>query len=284
MTTMTKWLTITVMMGVAEPASAQVGLTTLSAQTCDSLSSATDSSSSLMLPDSTWGLLARCGARGGQSIAGLITRARNSVSAPKSGIVAHGQDIADATVLAALQSFALDAAQPDDARIASISVLLQVTLDGLFFAKPAEFNDANRYACSIGTLAYWRPEGTPLPVAAKVQVRAMAKQIRDATGTPTAVRTAARCLYQELNHALPAEIDTSQIRLTYICGNQFRIRNPQPRFLTLTYDVYGTSERNEVSAGDLMDSFFWTKNRGTVRLFYNGTLIQTKANGGKSCP
>lgn len=86
-------------------------------------------------------------------------------------------------------------------------------------------------------------------------------------------------------------IDVPGIRLTYICGNRFRLRNPNYASIQVTYDVYRTSESSSLllpgrtaDQQPYTESFFTTTNRGTVRVFFNGQLIQTKANGGTTCP
>lgn len=82
----------------------------------------------------------------------------------------------------------------------------------------------------------------------------------------------------------------SGIRLTYICGNKFRVRNPSGVTVPVSWDVYQKNETGSLTlppraTGQLYsDTFFTTVNKGTVRLFHEGQLIQTKANGGAVCP
>jgi len=79
----------------------------------------------------------------------------------------------------------------------------------------------------------------------------------------------------------------NSITLTYICGNSFRVRNTNPTVLTVTWDVYKTTEQGTLTlaakpaAAPYSETYFTTVNKGTVRLFLDGVLIQTKANGNK---
>jgi len=79
----------------------------------------------------------------------------------------------------------------------------------------------------------------------------------------------------------------NSITLTYICGNSFRVRNTNATVVTVTWDVYKTSETGSLTllpkpaSGPYSETYFTTVNKGTVRLFLDGTLIQTKANGNK---
>ena len=79
----------------------------------------------------------------------------------------------------------------------------------------------------------------------------------------------------------------ADIKLPYICGNAFRLRNNSSDTITVRYDVYGTSETGLVflagkPAGALYsETYFTTTNKGTVRVFLGTQLVQTKANGNK---
>jgi len=79
----------------------------------------------------------------------------------------------------------------------------------------------------------------------------------------------------------------NSITLTYICGNSFRVRNTNPTVMTVTWDVYQKGETGTLTlpakpaAAPYSETFFTTVNKGTVRLFLDGVLIQTKANGNK---
>jgi len=82
---------------------------------------------------------------------------------------------------------------------------------------------------------------------------------------------------------------TGQVTLTYMCGNRFRVRNVNGFALQLRWDVYKTADQGAVAvpgrpAGSAFSEvFFSTATPGTVRLFQGASLVQTKANGGKSC-
>lgn len=84
-------------------------------------------------------------------------------------------------------------------------------------------------------------------------------------------------------------IVTAGLVLTYICQNRFRVRNPNDAVVPVTWDVSGTSVSGALSlparpiGGTISESFFDAGVSGTVRLFYRGTQIQVKANGGFAC-
>lgn len=88
----------------------------------------------------------------------------------------------------------------------------------------------------------------------------------------------------------PVVIQPSAIRLTYICGNRFRVRNGNLAPVTVTWDVAGSTDAGSLTlparpfAAAFSEAFFATSVTGTVRLFYLGAQVDVKANGGFVCP
>jgi hypothetical protein len=89
--------------------------------------------------------------------------------------------------------------------------------------------------------------------------------------------------------ALVTRDSAAKVTLTYICGNKFRVRNPLGDSLLVHWDVYSTTDSGSIvlpakqAGGSYSESFFTTRIRGTTRLFWQGNLIATKANGGAQC-
>jgi len=99
--------------------------------------------------------------------------------------------------------------------------------------------------------------------------------------------TACQDLERATGPALSQSALPNSITLTYICGNSFRVRNTNPAVITVTWDVYKTTEQGTLTlaakpaAAPYSEAYFTAINKGTVRLFLDGALIQTKANGNK---
>jgi hypothetical protein len=76
------------------------------------------------------------------------------------------------------------------------------------------------------------------------------------------------------------------IRLTYLCGTTFRVRNPNLMPLAVRFEVVGTPEAATAMLPALhpddgrSTTAITTRATGTVRLPYQGRVIQTAANGG----
>ncbi|MBX9928916.1 MAG: S8 family serine peptidase [Gemmatimonadaceae bacterium] len=79
------------------------------------------------------------------------------------------------------------------------------------------------------------------------------------------------------------------IKLTYLCGNRFRVRSWNDVVANVKWDVYKTSDSGRLdlparTAGQpYSETVFETRVKGTTRLFFGAALIQTKANGGTVC-
>ncbi len=116
------------------------------------------------------------------------------------------------------------------------------------------------------------PSGCTVPVTRTVTVAAGVTTNADLTATCT-----------------PITITASTLRLTYICGRTFRARNPNDAVVTVTWDVFGTTDGGTLAlpsrplAGAFSETLFETVATGTVRLFYNGVQADVKANGGSAC-
>jgi hypothetical protein len=82
-------------------------------------------------------------------------------------------------------------------------------------------------------------------------------------------------------------VSGDSVRLTYICGNTFRIRNANDAFVEVKWDIYNTPDSGRLvlpkrPAGTAFSQVFVTAaRRGTMRVFVNGRLEETKANGNR---
>jgi hypothetical protein len=103
------------------------------------------------------------------------------------------------------------------------------------------------------------------------------------------IRYLANCVWHQTRRLVSPTVQVSDIQLTYLCGNRFRIRNRNFVPVRVRWNVYNTTDQGEIvvrGAGLVTppyDQTFTTTTRGTTRLFVNGALIQTKANGGSTC-
>lgn len=84
-------------------------------------------------------------------------------------------------------------------------------------------------------------------------------------------------------------ISTAEIKLSYTCGNIYRIRNGNAAQVTLTYTVYRTTETGSItlpaksSVYAYSETYLQTVHNGALRIFYGGTRVATRDNGGAQC-
>jgi hypothetical protein len=115
------------------------------------------------------------------------------------------------------------------------------------------------------------------------------------------VRSAARCVRSWENRPLitdendprwavpAAPVNPYTITLSYVCGNQFRVRNTAPYGVTVTYRVVETPETGSVvvPAKDPVlghaDAFFTTQIQGFVVLRWMEKVVDNKPNGNIPC-
>jgi hypothetical protein len=175
-------------------------------------------------------------------------------------------------------------------RYHALTTLLQfVTPSG-----PTDFVEIQAYGRSDTTKNYVHggstPGGRPLSVADRLRIIRTFADLSLQTSPPSvqhAARGALRASAKDLPQLTPVPAGT--ITLTYMCGNRFRIRNRSSVEGDFTYDVYGTPERGTVwvrasrSTSVASEILFQTRNKGTVRVFWQNQLLQTKANGGSTC-
>ena len=108
--------------------------------------------------------------------------------------------------------------------------------------------------------------------------------IKDSDPDPD-VAYGAKLIWKELYH-----VDYDGIRLAYVCGNKFRVRNPNPVSVSVRYQVSGTNEADDLllpprPTGQPHGEFILTTDsEGTVRLYDENRLLRSEANGGTTCP
>ena len=128
--------------------------------------------------------------------------------------------------------------------------------------------------------------GAPLPSGFKSSVYATMKAIEADHSGPVTVQGAAHCWRVWLSQTQP--FDPTTITLSYVCGNTFRITNTSANTYRFTYQSVGanvlTSESGTIYGKAFGPTNFTMLYFSTVRLFYNGTLLQSKANGKTVCP
>lgn len=88
---------------------------------------------------------------------------------------------------------------------------------------------------------------------------------------------------------LRRQVDFAGITLTYVCGNRFRIRNPNAIPLWVSWGMVGKSPKGDLTVPartgttQFGEVTFDATVKGSVRLLYEGTALATAANAEVAC-
>jgi hypothetical protein len=151
--------------------------------------------------------------------------------------------------------------------------------------------DLARQTCALG----WTTD-RQLCAALDAHLRMPSPQLLVFLGTVAAARARPGALNDNAYWLLRANaeiirdfVDIPGIRLTYLCGNTFRVVNPNFVPVTVRYEVDGASEGASITLPPLLaadpqpSKLITTTAAAGVRLLYDGTAIQRAANGRVPC-
>jgi hypothetical protein len=193
----------------------------------------------------------------------------------------------DRRLLTSLQT-TVRSAQPPNARIAALAATLSYvdSAMGVYLPQFLAENTSRIGAISVVSGASVILGESPPPPTARASVLSTLEQLAG-TAENLQVRSAATRLQEAVYNVIDA--NTADVRLTYVCGNRFRVRNPNPVGIALRYEAGDTSDTETFTVPprpygfSFSEALIETRKAGTVRLFYDSSLIQTTANGRKEC-
>jgi hypothetical protein len=201
-----------------------------------------------------------------------------------SGLFAMWWGLRSPDLMSAYTSVAENASAGVPLRVLTINALGKLSRTSVEFFGPT---DPSALACSVGAdyISDSTNVGSPLPAGYKTSIYNTMKAIEADLSGPVAVRGVAHCWRVWLGRYEPLDIST--ITLSYVCGTTFRIANPNANGYVFTFQSVGanvlTSQNGVIKAAGFGNTDFSMIYPGTLRLFYKGTLIQTKPNGGTAC-
>jgi hypothetical protein len=232
----------------------------------------------------------RCDARGGVALARLVPLARTSHDVPGlQNAEAIATNFSDSTVARAMLQLASDAGATAESRIFAFRVLMGLHAPTTWFDQPSSYS-ATGTACRTRTIAAPPPlPGAPLPDDFAQRAGTVAKSVANGTAAQN-VRAAATCAYRHFGAFANLDVDATKISLSYVCGNDFRVRNDNAVTAPLTYRVAGTADEGDVNAPANGALVFRTDSIGTVNLFLalpnippGPQPIRSASNGGTAC-
>jgi hypothetical protein len=226
-----------------------------------------------------------CGATGGAAISALLGRSHHESNTTfLTQLVTVSSFIQDGDVYVAARELARDRAATAPARAAGLLILLgQYTLNvGLAQSTTVLLSGETPVSCRIrageSVSHFSSPVSVPLNFATRAQT--IASAISADSTAPDLVHGIAMCVAA----MLPAPpVDVSAVRMTYLCGSRFMVHNPTTSALELSYDVANGKKTGGITVQASADAVLFTNTVGTVRLSYQGRIIQTRRNKGTVC-
>jgi len=264
----------------------------LSAQTQAQCDAAADSVVGKPLPNvksltwAYWGRLTRCGATGLNAIASHLATAVFAAESNDDRIgsfFSTVMGIRSGQMYAAYTTLAQNAAATKPIRVGAIEALGTIVTPGSGF-NPKDFKHPFPLICGPGQgVIRALGDSTSLPANYRATAAATMESIEEDQSSPAQVRGAAHCFFIGIASRLP--FNPAKLKLFYVCGNKFRIRNQNPVEATVYFTVGKDTATHHVLVGPLAENSPLTvSNDGKLRIFYNGQEVDSKANGNTPCP
>lgn len=191
-----------------------------------------------------FGLLGRCGAKGGIVLARALRAARTSTDtvylASLAGLLLN---IRDGSVFHAAALVAKDHSASAAARTTALVTLLGQVTPGLAFPfeqTVGQLATVPQSSCDLsGTTDATTNVGSPLPLHSTRRFAAVADSVAVDPGASLALRSLARCVRLATLADVPAQYIPGTVKLTFTCPNKFTVHNAGQAYVSLTWDVQG---------------------------------------------
>lgn len=236
-----------------------------------------------------WSRLPACGSEGAAALGRAVKRARlETDSTYLLSLLSAANRIRDAQLLSAGLNVAEDNGASQPARVLALLVLLGQYDNGLGFPMTVSWHDLTMVprgsACRLASnpeAMYASDDG--LSADGLQRTATVTERIARQRANSAVIRDLASCVRQAISDSVPESINPSLIQLRYICDNKFGVRNHSDEWIDASYAVAGTSDRGDLTVAPKDETPFVTDTAGTTQLFYQGRVVASMANKGKSC-
>lgn len=235
-----------------------------------------------------WEYLPGCGKAGGVPLAKAFQAARFETDpAYLQRLYGAMGSMRDSAVFATALSVMQDSAASAPARATAILIAVAQHNDNLGLPLNVSFTEAIAPPAGQCRLLPVSDAGyrsmSPLPADYREQLGRAILQVRASPNTPDLVRTFVYCARPALMELIADAVPISALRLTYVCGNRFRVENQSTESVKVSWKVSGTRARADLVVPSKGERTFTTEQKGPTSLYYRGKLVGTLANGGQAC-
>jgi len=238
-----------------------------------------------------WERLAGCGPFGGVELARALDGARGESDWEYLSVIYSSlASIRDPRILqAAIRVMTANEASPPSRIIAVLTGLAQhdaalrpklgVSLQGF-----REAATGGRCPIALGLVNGGYMSASPLPADYLKQLTKAFENVAAEQGSSADVKAVARCARTVLSGVAPIQVPTDRIQLEYVCGNRFRVINTSDEWVDVRWRIDESQDRGALTVEPGKPLEFTTRGPGPVTLYYHGTAIRTRPNGGRTCP
>lgn len=215
----------------------------------------------------------RCGAPGGAALAKLMPLQRTSTDVAWfiTG-EAMATNLTDSSIARAAFQLAADAGATAESRIFAFRVLMRQHSPATWIDQPQSYSSTGT-PCRTRTIAPLPPlPGAPLPGDFALRAGTLAKTTANSAAAAN-VRLIAACVYRHFGAFANLDVDPAKISVSYVCGNDFRVRNDNAVVAPLTYRVVGKADEGDINAPANGSLTFRTDSIGTVNLYLDLPVI-----------
>jgi len=236
-----------------------------------------------------WESLPGCGKTGGVALARAFDGARFETDAAYlQRLYGAMASLRDPAVFATALSVMQDLAASAPARATAILIAVAQHDNALSLPLNLSFTDVISPVGSarcrlVPTSDASYRSSSPLPADYRQQLGKAILRVDGSPDTPDLVRSFVQCARPALTAVIADAVPTSEVRLTYVCGNRFRVENQSTESVKVSWKVSGTRDRADLVVPSKGESTFTTEKRGPTSLYYRGKLVGTAANGGQAC-
>jgi hypothetical protein len=237
--------------------------------------------------DWRWQILASCGRAGGRDLARALQEARSETDpAYLERLYGAMAPIRDPDVFAAALAVMQDDGASAPARATAILIAVSQHNDRvglpLNLSLPEALRSGHCRLVPYISHGSYR-SSSPLPANYQMQLGKALLHLSAAPDTPDLVKVFVNCSRSVTQGAIADAVPLSAIRVTYVCGNRYRVDNRSTESVQLSYQLSGTKQKGGFAVHPRASRTFTARGEGDLSLYYRGKLVQTVQNRGESC-
>jgi hypothetical protein len=236
-----------------------------------------------------WESLPGCGKVGGRALARALEAARHETDAAYlDRLYGNMASIKDPAVFAASLAVMQDPAASPEARATAILVAVAQHDNALSLPVTVSLKDllggtATSQCRLVPTSHASYRSSSPLPADYLQQLGKAMLQLKASADTPDLVRNFIECVRPATLAAVADAVPTSAIRLSYVCGNRYRVENQSTEPVKVSWAVSGIRAKGQILVPPGGAKTFTAQQRGPTTLYYRGKEVQTEPNGAQPC-